>query len=858
MTFKAGFQENFVSGGSFTEAEILNNVQGKKDNYKIKEIKTLNPTGIVNLAANKKSLSFVKIGSFTATIVLEHDTKADVTLTKAPFTIAKDTATLTFKAGFQETFVSGGTFTETEILNNVQGSKTGYTIKEIKNINPTGIVNLAADKKSLSFVKAGSFTATIVLEHNTKPDVTLPNAPFTITNKTAAENLTFKAGFQESFVSGGSFTEAEILNNVQGKKDNYTIKEIKTLNPTGIVNLAANKKSLSFVKIGSFTATLVLEHNTKADATITNASFTIAKAAAENLNFKANFQETFVSGGSFTETEIFNNVQGSKTNYKIKEIKTLNPTGIVNLSSDKKSLSFVKVGNFTATIVLEHNTKADATITKAPFTITKQAAEKLTFKAGFENVFASGGSFTETEIFNNIQGNKTDYTIKEIKNISPTGIVNLSSDKKSLSFIKAGRFTATIVLKHNTKADVTLNNASFQIIDFNNKIDTTIQLEWSSSKILVTQQEYQNASTFHISGAFLKDLTQYQQDGKNIQVGYKVSVGTKQNTETKVNFQLNQDKLNFSITNFYSLKPDVALARPKVTFNLYIDTKKIYTKELKSTIIVKGKKEPQIIFKDGNDKTAANGAVFKTTQNVQLAASTDDFSAVGIETRIELSKDKIVHNVSKSYTFPTINTPAASEPALTKTAAEVLQYSSGKFEQYILHGKLFARGQGTKSAWLPVSSFSYGYSVHNNNNNQFSSFPFIIDKNKNASLVAQIPDGFAIEDIQGSSVRYAIIGYIHEFSDINVGNMISGIYKNGSIARLSSNSQNRLSTYLTSIEINGKGQDENIFALAKNTDYIYVFKGFKTKLLIFRLVFRHKTSSLLDVKTDLLYFVEIE
>ena len=464
LTFKAGFQETFVSGGSFTETEILNNVQGSKTNYTIKEIKNISPTGIVNLAADKKSLSFVKVGSFTATIVLEHDTKADVTIPKAPFTIAKDAAALTFKAGFQERFVSGGSFTETEILNNVQGSKTGYTIKEIKNISPTGIVNLSADKKSLSFIKVGSFTATIVLEHNTKPDVTISNAPFTITNKTAAENLNFKASFQETFVSGGSFTEAEIFNNVQGTKTGYTIKEIKTLSPTGIVNLAANKKSLSFVKVGSFTATLILEHNTKADATITNASFTIAKAAAETLTFKTGgFQERFVSSGSFTETEIFNNVQGSKANYKIKEIKTLSPTGIVNLSSDKKSLSFVKVGSFTATLILEHNTKADATITNARFTITKAAAETLNFKTGFQERFVSGGRFTETEILNNVQGTKTGYTIKEIKTLNPTGIANLAGDKKSLSFVKIGSFTATLVLEHDTKADVTLTKAPFEI-----------------------------------------------------------------------------------------------------------------------------------------------------------------------------------------------------------------------------------------------------------------------------------------------------------------------------------------------------------------------------------------------------------
>ena len=464
LTFKANFQETFVSGGTFTETEILNNVQGSKTNYKIKEIKNISPTGFVNLSSDKKSLSFVKVGSFTATLILENDTKQDATITNARFTIKIGAAVLTFKAGFQETFVSGGTFTETEILNNVQGTKTGYTIKEIKNISPTGIVNLAANKKSLSFIKVGSFTATLVLEHNTKPDATITNASFTITNKTTAENLTFKSGFRETFVSNGSFTETEIFNNVQGTKTGYAIKEIKNISSTGIVNLAANKKSLSFVKVGSFTATLILEHNTKADATITNASFTIAKAAAETLTFKTGgFQETFVSRGSFTEAEIFNNVQGTKTGYTIKEIKTLNPTGIVNLAADKKSLSFVKVGSFTATLVLEHNTKADVTLTKAPFTITKGTAENLTFKTGFQERFVSGGRFTETEILNNVQGTKTGYKIKEIKTLNPAGIVNLAADKKSLSFVKIGSFTATLVLEHDTKADVTLTKASFEI-----------------------------------------------------------------------------------------------------------------------------------------------------------------------------------------------------------------------------------------------------------------------------------------------------------------------------------------------------------------------------------------------------------
>ena len=464
LTFKAGFQEPFVGGGSFTEAEILNNVQGSKTNYKIKEIKNINPTGVVNLSADKKSLSFLKIGSFTATLVLEHDTKVNVTITNASFEITKGAAeTLTFKANFQETFVSGGTFTETEIFNNVQGSKTGYKIKEISNLNPYGYVLFGSGQKSLSFVKPGSFTATIVLEHNTKADATITNASFKII-KSAAETLTFKPGFKETFVSGGTFTEAEIFNNVQGNKTNYRIKEIKNIHPTGIVNLAGDKKSLSFVKVGSFTATLILEHNTKSDATITNASFEIIKSAAETLTFKAGFEENFATGGSFTEAEIFNNVQGNKTGYRIKEITTLNPTGIVNLSSDKKSLSFVKVGSFTATLILEHDTKADATITNARFKIIKSAAETLTFKAGFEEIFVTGGSFTEVEIFSNVQGNKTGYRIKEIKTLNPTVFVNLAANKKSLSFVRAGSFTATLVLEHDTKQDATIVGASFNIV----------------------------------------------------------------------------------------------------------------------------------------------------------------------------------------------------------------------------------------------------------------------------------------------------------------------------------------------------------------------------------------------------------
>ena len=79
-------------------------------------------------------------------------------LTKNP--AAKD---LTF-ATLQKTYTDSGSFTAGEILAQVNGTKTGYTLKAIENLRPTGIAQIAGDKKSLQFTKAGNFTATLVLE----------------------------------------------------------------------------------------------------------------------------------------------------------------------------------------------------------------------------------------------------------------------------------------------------------------------------------------------------------------------------------------------------------------------------------------------------------------------------------------------------------------------------------------------------------------------------------------------------------------------------------------------------------------------------------------------------------------------
>ena len=98
--------------------------------------------------------------------------------------------------------------------------------------------------------------------------------------KSSSEKLTFTKLTKE-FVSGGKFSTTEILGNVKGTKSGYTLKEIKSLTPSGVVTVDGTKPdlSLSFKKAGNFTGTLVLEHKDKEDATIEKAAFSVTSAA---------------------------------------------------------------------------------------------------------------------------------------------------------------------------------------------------------------------------------------------------------------------------------------------------------------------------------------------------------------------------------------------------------------------------------------------------------------------------------------------------------------------------------------------------------------------------------------------------
>ena len=116
-------------------------------------------------------ITLTKYGIFTADIVLSKTGHLDVTIRGATFERTTNILPAPDDLAFvtlRKTYSSGGRFTANEILGQINGTKEGYTLKAIQNLSPTGIASIAADKKSIQFIKAGNFTATLVLTHAAK------------------------------------------------------------------------------------------------------------------------------------------------------------------------------------------------------------------------------------------------------------------------------------------------------------------------------------------------------------------------------------------------------------------------------------------------------------------------------------------------------------------------------------------------------------------------------------------------------------------------------------------------------------------------------------------------------------------
>ena len=202
----------------------------------------------------------------------------------------------------------------------------------------------------------------------------------------------------------------------------------------------------------------------------------------------------------------------------------------------------------------------------------------------------------------------------------------------------------------------------------------------------------------------------------------------------------NQAKFDLTIDNFYSLQPDTAFAKPKATVNLYIDNEKVYFKKFDG-MIVKGKQKPNVIVKQGETEVA-DAKVFYVDAPVSLTVESENFSDIGLESRIEMDQ-KVLDQTNALTIIFTIPTPTKNDGANVKNIN--LSYDNN-IKQHIIKGKTYYRlkdNSGEKN-WLESSSFIRQYSLIKSNylnvNIKFSSIKFIIDNNKNVSFKYRIID----------------------------------------------------------------------------------------------------------------------
>ncbi len=458
-------------------AKILAGVRGSKEGYTIKSITLVSSNTTASAKVSGTQLTFTKIGNIVFNLVLKHASKEDATIKNCKIIISKNAAaTLTFNR-VSKAFVSGGSFTTSEILAGVTGTKSGYTLKEIKALAPSGVASVTGTKPNLSLrmTKIGSFTATIVLEHSTKGDVTITAAEFKISSS-PGERLTF-GKLTKVYSSGGRFTTAEILGRVGGTKAGYTLREMRSLNPTGVASVTGTKPnlSLSHAKAGNFTATLVLEHATKGDSTIDNASFEITKASAPILTWTKQ-SKPYGLGGEISNAELLAGLTGSsaaKTGYTIKSVTISSANGtdarVSGSGTAAKIVGYTQAGTLTLTLVFQHPAKMDVTLTGKKFEITKASAPILTWTKQ-SKPYGLGGEISNAELLAGLNGTsaaKTGYTIKSVIISSANGtgarVSGRGTSAKIVGYTQAGILTLTLVFQHPAKMDVTLTGKKFEI-----------------------------------------------------------------------------------------------------------------------------------------------------------------------------------------------------------------------------------------------------------------------------------------------------------------------------------------------------------------------------------------------------------
>ena len=172
-----------------------------------------------------------------------------------------------FVAGF-----AAGKFQEKDIVPKIKNMQKGYTLKTFDKISAPAVAKISADKKSIVFLKIGKFRADFTLQHAKFKDIKITNADFEISQKLAAEVLTFQ---KIAKTNQTQITTDEIYKNIQGNKKGYRLKKIVFSDPSDatVTGNAPNFQINLKKKQGIYFATITLENPIKLDAVIQKAAF---------------------------------------------------------------------------------------------------------------------------------------------------------------------------------------------------------------------------------------------------------------------------------------------------------------------------------------------------------------------------------------------------------------------------------------------------------------------------------------------------------------------------------------------------------------------------------------------------------
>ncbi len=503
----------YSSAGEISNAELLGGVRGTKDGYRIKSVQITSDSGgsgalVSGSGTAAKIVSYGKATILTLTLVLEHATKAEKTITGAQFEITKKVAPINLRWIKQtKRYRSGQEISNFELLSGLEGSKLGYRIKTVQITDDSGgsgarVSGSGTAAKIVGYGKPTILTLTLVFEHDTKADKTITGAQFELTSGIVSVPLSWRKQ-SKVYSSAGEISNAELLGGVRGTKTGYRVKTVQITNDSGgsgarVSGMGTAAKIVSYGKATILTLTLVLQHDTKAEKTLSNATFEIGKMPVPaDLSWRKQ-SKVYSDRGEISNAALLSGLSGTKTGYRVKTLAISDARGtgarVLGNGTSAKIVNYTKAGTLTLSIVFENDTKEDKNITGAEFEITKGSAPLLTWTKQTK-AFSIGGEITNVNLLAGVTGSgKNGYTIKTVTIINTNGtgarVSGSGRSAKITSYNKVGTLTLTLVLVHDTKDDVTLRNAQFEITKASaSRLTWTKQTKPFSSGIEITNVE---------------------------------------------------------------------------------------------------------------------------------------------------------------------------------------------------------------------------------------------------------------------------------------------------------------------------------------------------------------------------------